>query len=59
MNKTIIVLNTPSAVKEVIDKHSASTANRPQSIIAETVIPDNVNTGTARYGELGQSLSVL
>jgi hypothetical protein len=33
MGRTIIVLNTPTAVKEVIDRRSSSSSNRPASYV--------------------------
>lgn len=50
MHQTIIVLNSPTAVKELIDRLGASTANRPASIIADMITPDNLNIGTGRFG---------
>lgn len=47
---TIIALNTPSAVKELFEKRSASNTNRPKSITADTITPGNLNLGTGRYG---------
>jgi cytochrome P450 len=49
-NQTMIVLNSPSIVREVVDKRSMSTANRPKSIIADMITPHNMNLGTAHYG---------
>ncbi|KIJ12415.1 hypothetical protein PAXINDRAFT_137078 [Paxillus involutus ATCC 200175] len=48
MHLTIIVLNSPTAVKELIDKRSQSTANRPGSLIAD-MITGGLNMGAARY----------
>ena len=50
MNQTVIVLNSPSALKEVIDKRSASSSNRPKSILADMISPHNMNLGTGQYG---------
>ena len=50
MHLTIIVLNSPTAVKELIDKRGGTTCNRPASIIADIITPDNLNIGTGRYG---------
>ncbi|KAK7036078.1 cytochrome P450 [Favolaschia claudopus] len=49
MHMTIIVLNTPTAIKEIIDKRGASSSNRPPSFIADIVTPDNLNLGSGRY----------
>lgn len=51
-NQTIIVINTPTLVREVIDKRSLSSANRPKSILADMITPNNMNMGTGRFGEL-------
>lgn len=50
MNQSVIVLSSPSAMKEVIDKHSLSTSNRPKSTIADGITPGNMNLGTGHYG---------
>ncbi|KAF8649379.1 hypothetical protein AX16_005820 [Volvariella volvacea WC 439] len=50
MSQTIIVLNSPTAVFEVIDRKSTS-SNRPASIIADIIVPNNENIGTARYAD--------
>ncbi|KAJ6562395.1 hypothetical protein B0H19DRAFT_1234023 [Mycena capillaripes] len=50
MHLTIIVLNSPTTVKEVIDKRGATSSNRPASIMVDIVTPDNVNLGSGRYG---------
>ncbi|KAF8835283.1 cytochrome P450 [Paxillus ammoniavirescens] len=47
MHLTIIVLNSPTAVKELIDKRSLLTANRPGSLIAD-MITGGLNMGAAR-----------
>lgn len=49
MNKTMIVLNSPSAIKEIIDKNGAASSNRPHSILADMICPDNNNLGTGRF----------
>ena len=49
-DKTIIVLNSPTLVKEVYEKYSHSSSNRPQSTIHDMLIPDRMNPGTTRYG---------
>ncbi|KII83911.1 hypothetical protein PLICRDRAFT_118622 [Plicaturopsis crispa FD-325 SS-3] len=48
-NNTVIVLNTPTAVKELIDKRSIATSNRPKSILADMITPHNLNIGTGHY----------
>ena len=50
LNQTIIVLNTPSMMKEVIEKRNASSSNRPKSILADMITPKNMNMGTGRFG---------
>lgn len=60
MNQTIIVLHTPTLVKEIFDKRSVSNSNRPASTIVELITPNNMNLGTGHYGELNsQDLSDL
>ncbi|KAF7350379.1 Cytochrome P450 [Mycena venus] len=49
MHLTIIVLNSPTAVKEIIDKRGATSANRPASVIADIVTPNNLNLGSGQY----------
>lgn len=53
LNKTIIVLNSPTLVKEVCENHSKSNSNRPQSTINDMLIPDHMNMGTTRYAHEG------
>ncbi|KAF8312168.1 hypothetical protein F5887DRAFT_1090780 [Amanita rubescens] len=50
LNKTII--NSPTLVKEVYEKHFHSSSNRPHSIIQEMLIPDSMNPATTRYGAI-------
>jgi cytochrome P450 len=56
MDQTIIVLNTPSAVREIIEKRSISSSNRPKSIIADMITPHGLNFGTCRYGKYSLAL---
>lgn len=49
--QTIIVLNTPTAMRELLDKHNAASSNRPYSYIADKLTPDSLNFGTAHRGE--------
>ncbi|KAJ7438340.1 cytochrome P450 [Mycena latifolia] len=49
MHLTIIVLNSPTVVKEVIDKRGATSCNRPASVISDIITPDNLNLGSGRY----------
>jgi hypothetical protein len=51
MDKTMIVINTPTLFREVIEKRAKSTSNRPGSILTDMLTPDNMNLGTGRYGE--------
>ncbi|KAK2460404.1 hypothetical protein APHAL10511_007569 [Amanita phalloides] len=53
LNKTIVVLNSPTLVKEIIDKHALSSSNRPQSTMNDMLIPDHMNPGTTRYAHEG------
>jgi cytochrome P450 len=50
MDQTMIVLNSPTAIRDVIDKHGAASSNRPKSILADMITPNNLNLGTGRYG---------
>lgn len=49
MNMTIISLNTPSLVKEVLDVRSSSSSNRPKSTLTEIMTAD-LNMGTTFNG---------
>lgn len=49
LHMTIVVINSPTMVKELIDKRGAATCNRPASIIADMVIPNNLNIGSGQY----------
>ncbi|KAJ7706345.1 cytochrome P450 [Mycena rosella] len=49
MHLTFIVLNTPTAVKEVIDKRGGTSCNRPASVVADIITPDNLNLASGRY----------
>ncbi|KAF5379562.1 hypothetical protein D9757_009257 [Collybiopsis confluens] len=49
MNKTIIVINTPTLVHKLLDVKGSSSANRPRSIIADMIVPDNMDMATGRY----------
>lgn len=50
MHLDIIVLSSPSAVKELIDNRSSSTSDRPTSIITDMIIPNGTNIGAAKCG---------
>ncbi|KIK56965.1 hypothetical protein GYMLUDRAFT_247492 [Collybiopsis luxurians FD-317 M1] len=49
MNNTIIVINTPTLVHKLFDLKSVSSSNRPKSIIAGMIAPNNVHMATGRY----------
>jgi hypothetical protein len=49
-NQTIIIVNTPSGMREVLDKRNSSSSNRPYSWIADQMAPNNINFGTAHKG---------
>ncbi|PFH48833.1 hypothetical protein AMATHDRAFT_5417 [Amanita thiersii Skay4041] len=51
MNQTIIVLNSPTLVREVFDKRAMSNSNRPKSIIANMIVPDGMNMGISRFAD--------
>ncbi|KAF8649385.1 hypothetical protein AX16_005826 [Volvariella volvacea WC 439] len=53
----IIVLNSPSAVREVFEKHSWSTSNRPKSTIADMITPNDMNLGTGHTA--GETWKIL
>ncbi|KAG1782228.1 cytochrome P450 [Suillus placidus] len=48
-DQTVIVLNSPYSVREVIDKRSLSCSNRPKSIISDMIIPRGMNLGSGRF----------
>jgi hypothetical protein len=50
MDQTMIVLNSPTAIRDVIDKHASASSSRPKSILADMITPNNLNLGTGRYG---------
>jgi hypothetical protein len=58
MHLTIIVLNSPTAVKEIIDKRGATSSNRPASVISDIITPDNLNLGSGRYGKYFSTVSI-
>jgi hypothetical protein len=47
----MIVVHSPTLMREVIDKRANATSNRPKSIIAEMIIPGGMNMGLARHGK--------
>ncbi|KAF7316003.1 Cytochrome P450 [Mycena indigotica] len=49
MHLTIIVLNSPTAVRDIIDKRGPISSSRPASVMTEIVTPDSVNLGSARH----------
>ncbi|KAE9398628.1 cytochrome P450 [Gymnopus androsaceus JB14] len=49
LNQTIIVLSSPTAMHKIIDVRSTSSSNRPKSIIADMITPNNMNMGTGRF----------
>ncbi|CAK5274028.1 unnamed protein product, partial [Mycena citricolor] len=49
MHLTVIVLNSPTAVKEVIDKRGATSCDRPASAISDLITPDNLNLASGRH----------
>ncbi|KAH8649274.1 cytochrome P450 [Xylariales sp. PMI_506] len=57
MNHTVIVLNTPSIVREVFTKHAITNTNRPASTIAEMISPNGLNLGTSHYA--GESWKIM
>ncbi|KAJ6564650.1 cytochrome P450 [Mycena capillaripes] len=52
---TAVVLTDPAAVKELIDKRSASTADRPPMYVAD-LITGGMNLATSRYTENWRTL---
>ncbi|KIY51316.1 cytochrome P450 [Fistulina hepatica ATCC 64428] len=49
LNQTIIVLHTPTLVRELFDKRAISNSNRPASSVVEVITPGELNVGTAHY----------
>ncbi|KAJ7578030.1 cytochrome P450 [Mycena floridula] len=50
-HKTIIILNSPTAIKEIIDKRSTSSSNRPNMMIGKRLIPNDANFGIAQCAD--------
>ncbi|KAF8623649.1 hypothetical protein AX17_007348 [Amanita inopinata Kibby_2008] len=48
LDQTLIVIQTPTLVKELIDKRAHVNSNRPKSIIASMITPGGMNMGTTR-----------
>ncbi|TFY59192.1 hypothetical protein EVG20_g7882 [Dentipellis fragilis] len=51
MHQTIIVINTPTLVKEVFDKRGVSSANRPASTLIDLLRPDGLNFGCSHHAD--------
>lgn len=51
VHKTIIVLNTPSAVREIIDKRSNSSSNRPKSVVLNSIVSPGTNFGMSEVAD--------
>jgi cytochrome P450 len=49
LGQTMIVIHSPSLMKEVIDKRANTTSNRPKSIIADMIVPGGMNMGLVRH----------
>ncbi|KAF8889650.1 cytochrome P450 [Infundibulicybe gibba] len=49
INQIIIVISSPTHFHELIDKRSVSSSNRPKSILADMITPNNMNMGTGRF----------
>jgi len=50
-NQKLIVLNSPSIMKEVIDRRSSSSSNRPKSIVSDLMVPSSTHLGLVVEGE--------
>ena len=51
MDKTVIILNSATAIRNVIDKRSLSSAGRPHAITLEYLTPNNSNMATNAFGQ--------
>ncbi|KAF9467088.1 cytochrome P450 [Collybia nuda] len=50
-HKTIIILNSPTAIREIIDKRNISSSNRPSMVIGKRLIPNDTNFGMAQFAD--------
>ncbi|KAI0793050.1 cytochrome P450 [Irpex lacteus] len=55
-SKNVIVISSAAAFREIIDKNSGVTADRPPNHFADTVTSGGLNMFLARYGEKWRSL---
>ncbi|PFH53127.1 hypothetical protein AMATHDRAFT_45749 [Amanita thiersii Skay4041] len=49
LHQTLIIIQSPTLVKELIDKRASASCNRPKSTIADMITPNGMNMGTSRY----------
>ncbi|KAF8649401.1 hypothetical protein AX16_005842 [Volvariella volvacea WC 439] len=49
LGQTMIVLNSPNVVREIFERRSLASCNRPKSTIADIITPNNLNLGTGRF----------
>ena len=47
-NQKLIVHNSPSIMKEVIERRSSSSSNRPKSIVSDLMVPSSTHLGLHR-----------
>jgi len=45
LGQTMIVINSPTLLRQVLDRHASASANRPHSIIAGMIVDDGLNMG--------------
>ncbi|KAF5373394.1 hypothetical protein D9757_009758 [Collybiopsis confluens] len=50
-HQTIIVLNSPSAIREIIDKRNVASSNRPRTMIGERLVPNEANFGMSKLAD--------
>ncbi|KAK1989173.1 cytochrome P450 [Colletotrichum cereale] len=50
-NQTIISINSPSLMHELLEKRSLSSSNRPKNTLTEIITPGDLNMGTAHLAD--------
>lgn len=46
-HQTIISINSPSLMRELLERRSVTSSNRPKNTLTEIITPGNLNMGTA------------
>ena len=47
----MIVISSPTLLREVLDRHANASANRPNSIIAGIIVADGLNMGLSLHSQ--------